>query len=243
MENGMYAAVSRQLILRRSLDIVANNVANATTTGFKVEELGVAQNPDRRAFHVDGPQRVAFAQDWSLLRDFSQGALEQTGRPLDLAINGDGFFAVERNGVEHYTRDGSFTRDIEGRLVTQNGDLVLSEDGEPIVLDGENATVSDRGELSVNGAPVAQLKVVAFGDNAALERLGEGVFIAPDDAVQRPLDQVTIVQGALEASNVTPIKEITRLIEISRAYQSVDRLINQAEDLRRRATERLGRVT
>lgn len=245
MENGLYVAASRQLTLRRSLDIVADNIANANTAGFKVESLGLTQDVAHSASHSHGPKPTTFVDDWALLRNFTQGAIEVTGRPLDVAIEGDGFFAVQNGDETAYTRDGRFSLNGEGELVTQTGQAVLDTGNQPITLEqAARIEIDTRGVVFADGDEVAQLGVVSFDNQSGLSRLGKGLFVAPEGVVAQPMAEDTrLTQEAVEGSNVTPISEITRLIEITRTYESVTRMIKNAEDLSKRTIERLGRVS
>lgn len=245
MENGLYVAASRQLTLRRQLDIVADNIANSTTTGFKAERLGIAADPAPRATHQTGPRNATFVEDWALLRDFSQGAIEVTKRPLDVAINGEGMFVVETAEGIAYTRDGRFARNGDGQLVTQNGRPVLDDTNQPITLEADAVVeITPEGAIIANGEQMGQLGIASFDNLADLSRVGDGLLMPADGVV--PLGfpaETTLEQGAVEASNVTAIREITHLMEISRRYESVTKMIKNAEDLSKRTIERLGRVT
>ncbi len=125
MDNTMLIGLTRQLTLRRQMDVVANNIANANTQGFKAERMMLEPDTSYRARHQDGPNRAQFVDEWAMGRDFSQGSLTNTGRPLDLALQGDGFFMVEMDGVERFTRDGAFTLNPLGELVASDGAQVL----------------------------------------------------------------------------------------------------------------------
>ena len=245
MENAAYAGLSRQMTLRRELDIVANNIANADTAGFKAEQLLLGTEVGERARNAFVRPGVSFVLDHGVGRDFSQGALEQTGRTLDFAIEGDGaFFRVQEGDGEAYTRDGAFTLDPEGRLTTQAGNAVLGDGGE-IILDptlGEPQVGPD-GTITQNGDPVGRLSVVRFGALGALEKGGDGLYRNASNATPDEANDARIRQGMLEGSNVNPILEITNLIEIQRAYESISRMIENTNDLSRRSVERLGRVS
>ena len=183
--------------------------------------------------------------DNGLARDFGQGALSQTGRPLDFAIEGEGaFFKVQDGAGEAYTRDGAFTLDPEGRLTTQGGHAVLGDAGE-IILDrtlGEPQVGAD-GTISQNGQPVGRLSVVRFDTLGVLEKGGDGLYRNASNAAPVEANDARIRQGMLEGSNVNPILEITNLIEIQRAYESVTRMIENTNELSRRSVERLGRAS
>ena len=244
MENAAYIGLSRQMTLRRELDIVANNVANADTTGFKVEQLLVGAEIGERARNAFVRPGVSFVLDNGVGRDYGQGSLEQTGRNLDFAIEGEGaFFKLNDGAGEAYTRDGAFTLDAEGRLTTEGGAAVQGDGGD-IILDrslGEPSVAAD-GTISQNGDPVGRLSVVRFDVLAALEKGGDGLYRNNSNAAAVEANDVQIRQGMLEGSNVNPILEITNLIEIQRAYESISRMIENTNDLSRRAVERLGRA-
>ncbi|TPW01219.1 MAG: flagellar basal-body rod protein FlgF [bacterium] len=221
MENAAYVGLSRQMTLRRELDIVANNIANADTTGFKVEQLLLGAEIGERARNAFVRPGVSFVLDNGIGRDYGQGSLEQTGRNLDFAIEGEGaFFTLDDGAGEAYTRDGAFTLD---RAL-----------GEP--------SVAADGTISQNGNPVGRLSIVRFDALAALEKGGDGLYRNASNATAIEAADAQVRQGMLEGSNVNPILEITNLIEIQRAYESVTRMIENTNDLSRRAVERLGRA-
>jgi flagellar basal-body rod protein FlgF len=244
VENAAYVGLSRQMTLRRELDIVANNIANADTTGFKVEQLLVGTEIGERARNAFVRPGVSFVLDTGVGRDYGQGALAQTGRNLDFGIEGEGaFFEVADGAGKAYTRDGAFTLDAEGRLTTEGGAAVQGDGGE-IILDrtlGEPAVGPD-GTISQNGELVGRLTVVRFDSLAVLEKSGDGLYRNASNATAVAATDARVRQGMLEGSNVNPILEITNLIEIQRAYESVTRMIEQNTDLSRRSVERLGRV-
>ena len=244
MENAAYVGLSRQMALRRELDVVANNIANADTTGFKVEQMLIGTEVGERARNAFVRPGVSFVLDKGVGRDYGQAALEQTGRNLDFGIEGEGaFFKVSDAAGEAYTRDGAFTLDPEGRLTTQAGAAVQGDGGD-IILDrslGEPSVAAD-GTISQNGTPAGRLSIVRFDTLAALEKGGDGLYRNASNAAAIDATDARVRQGMLEGSNVNPILEITNLIEIQRAYESVTRMIENANDLSRRAVERLGRA-
>lgn len=244
MENAAYIGLSRQMTLRRELDIVANNIANAETTGFKVEQLLVGAEVGERARNAFVRPGASFVLDNGVGRDFSQGALKQTGRTLDFAIEGEGaFFKLQDGAGEAYTRDGAFTLDPEGRLTTKAGLPVLGDGGE-IVLDPQlgQPTVGADGTISQGAQVVGRLSVVRFEALGALEKGGDDLYRNASNTQPLEATDARIRQGMLEGANVNPLLEITSLIEISRAYERVTRMIENATDLSRRSVERLGRV-
>jgi flagellar basal-body rod protein FlgF len=231
------------MTLRRQLDIVANNIANADTAGFKAEALLTGTEQRGPAKNAQVPHTTRFVLDNGVARDFGQGSMKQTGNDLDVAIEGDAFFSVTTPDGERYTRDGRFKLDAAGRLVTQAGEPVLDDGGGEIVLrrEGSAPSIAADGTISQDGERVARLGVVRFDNLGALSKTGEGRYLA-DGQAPVPAPDVLVRQGMLESSNVKPVLEVVNLIEVSRAYERVTRMIDQTQDLSRRAVDRLGKV-
>jgi len=230
-----------QRVLQRRMDVAANNLANVATAGFKADAVIFEEVEDTGASAEEDPRNIVFVRDIGLARDMSQGPIAITGNPLDVALEGQGFFMVEGPTGPLYTRDGAFTLTGEGRLVTSEGRAVLSSGGAPIVFDpqGESPSIGRDGALRVAGVEVGRIGVATFAAPSALSKVGDNLWDAQD---QTPGEfEGVVVQGALEGSNVRPVAELTRLIEISRAYQSAARFVSSADELRQRAIERLGR--
>ena len=244
LDNSTYVALSRQMTLRRQLDIVANNIANADTTGFKSEALLTAVEQRAPAKSAQIPHATRFVLDSGVTRNFSQGGLQETGNDLDVAIEGDAFFTIQTPEGERYTRDGRFKLDTAGKLVTQAGEPVLAEGGAEITLrrDGSAPAIGQDGTVSQDGERVGRLGVVRFDNLAALSKTGEGRYLA-DGVAPVPAPDVQVRQGMLETSNVKPVLEVVNLIEVSRAYERVTRMIDQTQDLSRRAVDRLGKAS
>lgn len=243
MDNAMLVGLSRQLTLRRAMDVAANNIANAQTNGFKAERVMLEDDMTSRARHVDGPDRVAFVDEWAMGRDFLQGALERTGRPLDLALQGEGFFTLETPAGERFTRDGRFTVNPDGELTAADGARVLDDFGQPVRVDPNAGpvTISDEGVISQNGLPGQRIGTVRFEQLGLLEKTGDNRFTAPEDAERAVENMPQVLQGHVETSNVRPIAEITRMMEVSRSYASVTKMIRDTDELSRKAIDRLGR--
>jgi flagellar basal-body rod protein FlgF len=245
LENAAYIGLSRQLTLRRELDIAANNIANAETTAFKVEQLLTATQEGRGATNVGVRGPANFVLDNGVGRDFSAGALRETGNTLDVAIEGDGaFFSVQgANGVR-YTRSGAFTADPTGQLTTPHGEPVLDDGGAPIVMDPAKGpvSISADGVISQQGERIARLGVVRFDSLGVLQKEGDGLYRNTSNVEPSAAPDARVRQGMLEGSNVNSLVEITNLMEITRAYERVTRMIEQTNDLSRRSVERLGRA-
>ncbi|XBQ15106.1 MAG: flagellar basal-body rod protein FlgF [Oceanicaulis sp.] len=243
MDNAMLVGLSRQLTLRRAMDVAANNIANSQTAGFKAESLMLESQTASRARHADGPDRVAFVDEWSMGRDFRQGVLQQTGRPLDLALQGEGFFTLQTEAGERFTRDGRFTLNDQNEIVASDGARVLDDLGQPVRVDpaAGPVTIGADGTVSQNGIPGQRIGVARFAELGVLEKTGDNRFRAPEDAERLMEDLPVVHQGHSEGSNVRPIAEITSMMEVSRAYASVTKMIRDADELSRKAIERLGR--
>lgn len=244
MDNAVYVGLSRQMMLRRELDIVANNIANSDTTGFKVESLMAKAQPLAPAVTQGGPRPVKFVADAGVARDFGQGALHRTEAPLDLGVEGNGFFKVSGPEGERYTRDGHFRTDERGKLTTQGGMGVLDEGGGEIILDPEKGavTIASDGTVSQGAERVGKVAVVRFEDRSVLEKDGDNLYRNTSNLQPQAAPDARVRQGMLESSNVRPIVEITRMMEVTRAYESMTRLVESETDLARRTVERMGRV-
>lgn len=234
--------LSAQQVLQKRMDTTANNLANMTTAGFKVEHVLTRDLSEKPAAAADTPTEINFADAWTLQRDFSTGPLEQTGNMLDFAIENDGFFAIQTAGGEAYTRDGRFNLDDQGRIVTRNGDPVAG-DGGPITINptGGPLSVSREGSISQDGQVIGKLKVVTFETPGALEKVGNNLWRATDEQPAAAAN-ASIRSGFVEGSNVNAVQELTEMIEISRAYTSVAKMISQSDELRGTSIEKLAKV-
>jgi len=250
MDNTLYVGLSKQMILSRELDVAANNMANVDTAGFKVESLITQDDPVMPVHAPPGSTPVQFALDQGVARDFSQGAMQQTGSPLDMAIDGKGFFQVQTAGGIRYTRDGRFGTDAQGQLIDAKGDPVLDAGGAAITLNaqggapqiGLDGTITQKIPGQAQVAVIGKIGVVNFDSLGGLSKAGDGLYANPTNAQTTPASAAVIHQGMLESSNVQPIVQITDLIRISRAYDSVSQMMSDSSDLSKTAIQRLGSV-
>jgi flagellar basal-body rod protein FlgF len=244
MDNAIYVGLSRQILLERELDIAANNLANVDTAGFKFESMIDNADPATPATPGGGtPTPITYVAGAGVTRDFTQGSLVQTGAALDVAIDGRGFFQISTANGTRYTRDGRFKTDPGGKLVTQDGDPVEGSGGD-IVLDPKKGTVtiSPSGDISQQGVSVGKLSVVSFDSLAALSKEGNNQYSNASNLTATPSTTAQLRQGMLETSNVEPIRQITRLIEINRAYDAISDMMNTTAQLSNSAVQRLGAV-
>ncbi len=233
MDNTAYVALSRQLTLERQMAVVAGNIANMNTHGFKTEHLLFEEVLERAG--TGG--RVAFVQDVGLIRDLGPGALETTGNPLDLAINGDGYFTVETAAGPRFTRGGHFRLDAGGALITSAGHRLLDSGGAPVQVPPGSGDISIArdGTISTADGVVARIGLVRFGDEARLQREGDSLLAT--DQVPEPVADPQIAQGRLERSTVQPILEMTRMMETVRAFQNTQRLLETHHEMVRRVID------
>jgi flagellar basal-body rod protein FlgF len=244
MDNGIYVGLSRQMVLRRELDIVANNIANADTTGFKVESLLEKTEPSEPAFTLQGPRPVKFVGEDGVLRDFGQGGFRRTDAPLDVAIEGQGFFQVTTPQGPRYTRDGRFRLDDAGRLVTEGGSPVADDGGGEISLDPQKGaiTIAQDGTITQGTERVGKLGVVNFTTLSTLEKTGDNLYRNTSNQQPQPNPDANLRQGMLENSNVQPIQQITRMIEVSRAYEQMTKIVDSQAELSKSAVQRMGKI-
>ncbi len=244
MDNAMYVGLSRQQALEHQLDVIANNVANVDTAGFKVESLIIETDPV--ALPANGNtagSTVNFALDAGITRDFGQGALKEGGGPFALAIQGAGFFQVSTPQGTRYTRDGRFTLDSQGRMVTMSGQP-LQGDGGDITVDpakGEIKVAQD-GTVSQGGQTIGKIGLVTFSSLTALSKAGDGLYSNVSNLQPQPVTNSRVLQNMTEASNVEPITQITKLIEVSRAYERVSQMLQTTGALSTNSIDTLGRL-
>lgn len=242
MENALLVGLSRQMVLRRQMDVLANNMANINTAGFKQDKLMFEEYimPVARMSDAKGSDaRISFVQDPLMYRNFDEGAFKQTGNDLDVAISGDAWFVVQTPQGERYTRNGELKLTADGELVTPSGNPILGQGG-PITIGPEETgiEIAADGTISTNLGQRGQLRLVQFEDNSVLRK--EGAMLFATDEAPQPAENAQIAQGVIEGSNVQPVMEMTRMIQTLRAYTSLSRAMEQTGNLRRDAIERLG---
>jgi flagellar basal-body rod protein FlgF/flagellar basal-body rod protein FlgG len=252
MENLLLVGLSRQMTLRREMDVVANNIANINTSGFKAERTLFEEylSPGAREDNFVGrDRRVSFVQDRATMHDFKVGPNEQTKNPLDVAIDGNAFLAVQTPAGERYTRDGGLQINATGQLVTASGapvlgtsgpivfqqtdhDITISADGTVTVLEGTNRIDSVRGKI----------RLVSFAQPQRLVKEGSNLYSAGPGATAQPSTTAKLNQGFIERSNVSSVSEMTRMIEVTRAYTELSNMLQTQGDSRRTAIEKLADV-
>ena len=250
MENTFLIGLSQQIASRRSMEVIANNLANLSTPSFKRETVQFEQYlmrvPATEA-EGGGSVDVAFVLDRGVVRDLSSGRLERTNGALDFALEGPGYFVVDTPEGERYTRNGHFQLDNQGRVVTDDGHVVQSDAG-AIALEqqdsdiqvGPDGTISIRNQVGAAVQLLGKMRIVTFADERLLKKAGMSLFDAAGQAATPAEAAVTVHQGMVEKSNVEPVIEITRMIDVLRAYQATTEMTKASEDLLKRAIEKLG---
>jgi len=241
MENALLIGLSRQTALGRELDVIANNMANVTTNGFKARDARFREYlmPVARADAFPYPdQRLSYVIDSGTPIDMESGSVEITNNPLNAAIRGDAFFAVQTTGGERYTRNGAFEINGRGQLVTSDGHPVLGQSG-PITIGPEETGVSiaPDGAVLTSQGERGRIRLVRFDNPQALDNVGANLFSATEPAQAAP--NARVQGGALERSNVKPVLEMSRMIDVNRAYTSIAAMMTRMDELRRSAISRL----
>lgn len=236
MESPSYISLSRQEALKRQMDVVANNIANANTTGFKQQRVLFTEFLERPAMH----EQMSFVQDRAVVRNLQTGPLTQTGAPLDLALTGPGYFTVDTASGRRYTRSGSFRLNDQRQIVDVGGLPLLDQRGQPLVVpeNSREIKVSSDGTVSTEAGEVGKINVVTFPQEQLMTEVGSGLYVT-DQTPQAAPAETTVAQGMLEQSNVNPIVETTQMIDILRQYQQNQKMIENENDRIRNAVRRL----
>ena len=250
MQNAILVGLSRQVALGRELDVVANNIANMDTTGYKADGSLFEEYLNSAARAGSTGSRVSFVLDRGLWHDMSQGPVAHTGNPLDVAIDGNAFLVVQTPRGQRYTRNGSMQINATGQLVTGEGDPVLGNSG-PITFqpNDHQVSISRDGTISVRegtsniDSARGKLRLVTFANRQNLQKDGGSTFNAPNGVQPQPAPpEAGLVQGAVEKSNVRGVVEMARMIEITRTYTNVSEILKQQADLGQTAIDKLAEV-
>jgi flagellar basal-body rod protein FlgF len=254
MDNTLLIGLSRQVALSRELEVVANNLANINTTGYKADSSIFEQYlmPGASADQFPPANRqLSYTQDRATWHNFSPGPILRTGSPLDVAIDGDAFLVVQAAAGQRYTRNGALQVNATGTLVTTAGDPVLGLAG-PIQFQntdhdisiGEDGTITVReGASATSDSTRGQLQLVRFDNSGQLQKQGSNLYSAPASVTPQPAPQsVRIVQGAIEQSNVSAVAEMARMVDITRTYEQIAAILQQQNAERTAALDKLSAV-
>lgn len=237
MENAIFVGLSRQVALQNQMTIIANNIANMNTSGYR------AQNAVFREM-IEDPKGIedplSMVLDYGQFQNTAPGPMRSTENPLDVALQGPGYLGVASGDETLFTRAGSFHVGINGELLTGAGDIVASTGGGPIIIppEAKDLRITKDGTVTTNDGALGQIMVVEFENVQALEPTGNGLYRT--DEAGNPAQKTQVLQGMLEGSNVNAVLEMTRMIDVSRAYQSTQRMLESEHERQRGMIQKLG---
>jgi flagellar basal-body rod protein FlgF len=262
MHEGIYIAASAGLKQGKKMEVIANNLANVNTTGYKRDRLAfkelmppfppdsgleagknVLLPPDKSNSNVS---YVAITDQYT---DFTEGAFKQTGATLDVALNGPGYFSVSTAEGVRYTRNGNFRLDTQNRIVNQKGQPVLNEQNQPIVIDTPGVDIAIDGDGNISAGtglvnlPIGKLKLVNFENTKELEKIGDGLFYQTNtNAEKKPTNGTSVRQGFLENSNVSSVEEMTEMLSTLRLFETYQKMIQAIDSMDDQSVNNIGRV-
>jgi flagellar basal-body rod protein FlgF len=240
MDNTLLVSLSSQLASYRSMDVIANNIANINTAGFKRDTVKFEeyiQNVTPAEGEV-GAQAISFVADKGTSRDLTEGAITRTNAPFDMSINGKGYFTINTPNGPRYTRNGHFALDQDGRIVTEDGNALQGDGGDlTVTTDDGDIHIAQDGTVTGIRGQIGKVQLVSFDNESALVKEGDSRYITTQTAT--PVESPNIQQGTLEESNVKPVVEISKMLEVLRAYQTTASLTESQQELERNAIDKL----
>ena len=262
MHEGIYIAASAGIKQGKKMEVIANNLANVNSTGYKRDRLAFKElmppfPPDsglEAGKNVLLPpnknnSNVSYVAITDQYTDFTEGAFKQTGGSLDVALSGPGYFSISTQEGVRYTRNGNFRLDTQNRLVTQKGEPVLDETSQPIVIDAPGANIAIDGSGNVTAGtgfiklPIGKIKLVNFENAKDLEKLGDGKFIQTNPkAEEKPANTTSMRQGFLENSNVSSVEEMTDMLATLRLFETYQKMIQSIDSMDDQSVNNIGRV-
>ncbi len=244
MDNAVLIGLSQQMALRNQMTVIANNLANVNTAGFKggrllFEEYLMPTSEEN--LPGTSATNLSYVQDGAVLRDFVTGRMQRTDNPLDVAIGGKGWMVAQTEAGERFTRNGNLGLRNDGTLITSAGHPILG-DGGPIVIgpDETGITIAEDGTISTSVGVKGRLRLVEFDNEQALRKEGNSLFSSPDQS--KSAERPRFVQGMIEGSNVQPVVEMTRMIEVQRAYTRTASILQREDELMRDSINKLGKA-
>lgn len=239
MENALYIGLSRESALMTSMQVISNNIANANTTGYRAQNPLFKEMVEKPGAKTDP---LSFVMDYGQYDNTAPGPVQITGGTYDVALEGPGFFGVQTNDGVQYTRGGNFTVNAAGELITASGYKVASAGGGGITIP-ENATdirITENGDIASSEGVLGRIMIKEFNNPQTLTPQGSGLYKTDEPGMAA--SNTRAKQGVLEGANVQPVIEMTRMIEISRDYQSIQKFVQAEHDRQKGAIERLGRI-
>ncbi|SMC35498.1 flagellar basal-body rod protein FlgF [Papillibacter cinnamivorans] len=249
MLRGLYTAATGMTVQRLKMDVLTNNIVNADTTGFKRDSLISSSFETVLLERLNDPGTVNAVSEVGpysfgthvdqVVTDLSQGSLESTGKSTDLAVSGDGYFAVETASGERYTRSGSFTVNAEGYLVTADGDYVLGNNG-AIPVGSSDFSVDAAGTVTSGGKTIDTLRVVSFQRTEDLRKQGDSLYYSVSGETPSNSQDCTVMQGFRESSNVDIADEMVNMMSVYRAYEASAKILTMTDETLGLAVNDLG---
>ncbi|GJM03558.1 MAG: flagellar basal-body rod protein FlgF [Rhodomicrobium sp.] len=244
MENALRIGLSRQIALQTQMNVIANNLANVNTAGFKRDNVHLEEFRMKVAemTEMDGRgKQLSYVHDRAVLKNMSPGPIRHSGNELDVAISGEGWFVIGGPDGERYSRNGEFKINNNGALVDNQGLPVLGEAGE-IVFDSRETkiTIARDGTISTNEGIKGKLRVITFDNEQQLKKEGFNLFSTEQPS--RPVEAPNLMQHMVEQSNVKPVLELTRMIETVRAYTNQASMMKRTEELKSDAINKLAQM-
>jgi flagellar basal-body rod protein FlgF len=239
MQTPSYVALSSQAALSRQMSVIANNLANASTPAYKGERVVFQEYLEPSG----GSGGTAYVMDTNTYRDTREGPMSRTGNPLDVAIEGSGYMVVQTPQGNRYTRNGHLQLGADGTLVTADGYPILGAGGQPVTVPpgSANITITADGTLSARGGAAGRIELVDFPDEQQVEPAAGGLYVS--SATPTPAVDAKLRQGMVEDSNVQPIVEMTRLMQVSRNYTATTNMINDENDRIKNALDKLSQTS
>lgn len=253
MMRALFTAASGMIVQEKRQMNVSNNLANSGTTGFKFHDLitketdrSIIQHRDKAGNNQGHMRKIGElglgVEVDELFIDYEQGALEETNRALDFALQGEGFFKIRFSNHQYgYTRNGHFIIDSKGYLCTEDGKRVLSDKGKKIEVEDKEIQVNEEGEIYLDGKKKYKFEIVSLESAKELDIIGEGVYLIKDGR-ERAAKETSVIQNNLERSNVNPLEEMVKMIQISRTFESNQKVIKAVDEMLGKSVNEVGRV-
>ncbi|MDA8429167.1 MAG: flagellar basal-body rod protein FlgF [Geobacteraceae bacterium] len=245
MNSGMYSALSGNLAAMKRMDIISNNLANVNTPGFKKDKMTFEGMLSSATMPPAVPASMTadpILQKENIYIDYAAGPVSQTGNPLDMAIDGDGFFVVSTPDGPAYTRQGNFRLSADGTLVTNDNFPVQGQGGGSIRISGSRIEIDSKGVVNVDGTPAGTISMVDFPKPYALTKTGSALFVPTNAGATPQAAKGELRQAHLEGSNVETISEMVQMIETSRYFDACQRTILSFNDMTSKAANDLGKL-
>lgn len=245
MENSIYTGLSLQQALQVKMDLIANNMANLTTPGYKSQNMVFTEFVAKTDNGERPKDNLSMVLDYGHYQNSQAGPMQSTGNPLDVALQGPGWFGVQTPEGTMYSRAGNFQINTNGELVTGSGQLVAAEGGGSIIIppDAKEIKISKDGTVATDQGPVGRIGVFEFINDQSLQATGNGLYKAGSQQDPgTPAQNTDILQGMLEGSNVQPVLEMTRMLDTLRSYQNTQRMLQNEHDRERTMIQRMTRA-